>query len=89
MQQDSLAIEGTDIRRGDRPAVERVTGDLKKPCTACGQCFDCKTYAAVRSNGGRWQGAHLDKHLQHQLEPTEDHQRQRVTLLPGCATGEL
>jgi hypothetical protein len=87
--QQPLAIEGTDIRRRDRPAVERVTGDLKKHWTACGQCFDCKTYAAARANGGRRQGTHLDTHLQHQLEPTDDHQQQRVALLPGCATGEL
>ena len=87
MQQDSLAIGGTDIRRRDRPAVERVTGDLKKHWTACGQCFDYNTYAAVRATVGK--APHLDTHLQHQLDPADDHQQQRVTLLPGCATGEL
>lgn len=60
MQQDPLAIEGGDIRRRDRPLAERVTEDLKKQCTACGQRFDCNTYASALAEGRRRNGVHPD-----------------------------
>jgi hypothetical protein len=53
MEQDPMAIEGGDIRRRDRPLAERVTDDLKKQCTACGQRFDCNAYASALANGRR------------------------------------
>ena len=50
MQQDPLAIEGTCVRRRDHSAAERATGNLEKQGTACGQRFDCNTYASARAN---------------------------------------
>ena len=60
MQQDPLAIEGGDIRWRDLPPAERVSEDLKKQCTACGQRFDCTTYASALANGRRRPGVHPD-----------------------------
>jgi hypothetical protein len=60
MQQDPLAIEGGDIRWRDRPLAERVTDDLKKQCTACGQRFDCNAYASALANGRHGPGVHPD-----------------------------
>jgi hypothetical protein len=60
MQQDPLAIEGGDIRLRDQPLAERVTDDLKKQCTACGQRFDCNTYASALAAGRPRQGDHPD-----------------------------
>jgi hypothetical protein len=60
MQRDPLAIEGGDIRWRDRPLAERVTDDLKKQCTACGQRFDCNAYASTLANSRRRPGVHPD-----------------------------
>ena len=60
MQQDPLAIEGGDIRLRNSPLAERVTEDLKKQCTACGQRFDCNTYASALAKGRRREGTHPD-----------------------------
>jgi hypothetical protein len=53
MQQDPLAIEGGDIRRRHLPLSERVTDELKRQCTACGQRFDCNTYASALADRRR------------------------------------
>ena len=60
MQQDPLAIEGGDIRLRDRPPAERVTEDLGKQCTACGQRFDCNAYASALAEGRPRRGVHPD-----------------------------
>jgi hypothetical protein len=60
MQQDPLAIEGGDIRHRTDPTVERVPEDLKKQCTACGQRFDCQSYAVSLDRRRRRQGVHPD-----------------------------
>jgi hypothetical protein len=60
MQQDPLAIEGGDIRSQHLPPADRVTDDLKKQCTACGQRFDCNTYASALAKVRRRPGLPSD-----------------------------
>lgn len=60
MQQDPLAIEGGDIRLRHLPLAERVTEEGKKQCTACGQRFDCTTYASALASDRPRKGVHPD-----------------------------
>ncbi len=43
-QRDPDAIEGGELSMRAEPVAQRVTSELSKQCTACGQRFDCSAY---------------------------------------------
>jgi hypothetical protein len=45
-EQDPTSVDGGSLHLLTRPVGQRVDGELKKQCTACGLRFDCSEYIA-------------------------------------------
>lgn len=48
-----VAVAGGSLLERDKPVGQRITAELKKQCTACGQRFDCNEYKAFLKGSPR------------------------------------